>query len=184
MAKIAVIACSTRPGRRGPEVARWVLEHARRRSDAEYELVDLADHPLPLLDEPVQPARNDYRNDHTRAWSAVIRPFDGFVFVTPEYNHAPPASVKNAIDYLFDEWKDKSCTFVGYGAVGATRAIEQLRLIAIGVDMVPTRAQVPVSFFHDFTDGVLTPTPFAENALTHALDRVVVRADALRALRT
>lgn len=173
MLRIAIIIGSVRPQRRGPVVADWVYERAIARRDAAYELIDLADHPLPLLDEPIQPAKGQYANDHTRAWSRVIDSFDGYVFVTPEYNHAPPASLKNAIDYLYAEWNDKAATYVGYGAFGAIRAVEQLRLVTVGVDMVPTRAQVAVSAFTDFTGDAFTPTDFTERALGHALDRVL-----------
>lgn len=181
--RIAIIIGSIRPDRRGPVVANWVYERATTRDDASFELIDLADHPLPMLDEPVQPARNQYANDHTFAWSAVIAPFDGYIFVTPEYNHAPPASLKNAIDYLYSEWNDKAATYVGYGAFGAIRAVEQLRLITVGVDMVPTRAQVAVSAFQDFTDGEFTPTDFTERSLGHTFDRIIARARALRWMR-
>jgi NAD(P)H-dependent FMN reductase len=183
MIRIAIVIASVRPQRRGPVVAQWVLNRALERGDAEYELLDLADHPLPMLDEPIQAVKQKYAHEHTRAWSKVIAAYDGFVFVTPEYNHAPPASLKNAIDYLFHEWNDKAVTFVGYGAVGATRAIEQLRLIAIAVDMVPSKAQVAISAFSEFDGDDFTPAERTEAMLTHALNRLVARAHALRWLR-
>lgn len=184
MVKIAVVLVSTRPGRKGEAVARWVLEQAQQRGDADYELVDLKEHPLPHLDEPIQPSQNQYTHEHTKQWSKLIEPFDGFVFVTPEYNHSVPGVLKNAIDYLYHEWNSKAATFVGYGGVGATRAIEQLRLICSGVDMATTRAQVALSVFTDFEDRVVfAPTDFAHKALHHALDRVVEWSGALREFR-
>lgn len=185
MLKIAIILGSTRPGRRGEQVAQWVLQQAVGRGDAEYEIVDLRDHPLPHLDEPVQPAQNRYSHEHTKAWSRTIDPYDGFIFVTPEYNHGVPGVLKNAIDYLYHEWNSKAATFVGYGAVGGARAIQQLRLIASGVDMATTRADVALSVFTDFEEDRITfaPTEFSHRALHHALERVGEWSGALRELR-
>ncbi|MER5422578.1 NADPH-dependent FMN reductase [Streptosporangium roseum] len=133
MIRIAVIVGSTRPGRRGEAVARWVAEVAGRHAavtagEATVEVVDLAEYGLPLLDEPVPAAFGQYRNAHTVRWAATIDSFDGFVFVTPEYNHSVPAALKNAIDFLYAEWNDKAAGFVGYGIQGGIRAVEHLRL--------------------------------------------------------
>jgi NAD(P)H-dependent FMN reductase len=106
MLKIAIILGSTRPGRNGEAVARWVNEIAQKRTDAEFELVDIADFNLPLLDEPMPPSMGQYTKPHTIAWAEKIGSFDGYVFVTPEYNHATSGALKNAIDFLFNEWKD------------------------------------------------------------------------------
>lgn len=104
MLKFAVIIGSVRPGRVGPQVGQWVFTEAKKRSDAEFELVDLMDFDLPLLDEPLPAQANDqYAHAHTRAWSEVIREFDGYIFVTPEYNHGMPGSLKNALDFLYKE---------------------------------------------------------------------------------
>ncbi len=108
MPRIAVILGSTRPNRRGEPVARWVLEIASLRDDAEFELVDLRDHPLPHLDEPLPPRLRQYQHDHTKEWAETIASFDGFVIVTPEYNSGIAGVLKNAIDYLFEEWRNKS----------------------------------------------------------------------------
>src|SRR6202030_4777921 len=113
MLKIAIIIGSTRPGRNGQAVAKWVYEIARKRSDAEFELVDIKDFNLPLLDEPVPAAMGQYSQPHTNAWAAKIEQFDAFVFVTPEYNHGPSAALKNAIDFLHREWNNKAVGFVG-----------------------------------------------------------------------
>ncbi|RYE86603.1 MAG: NADPH-dependent oxidoreductase [Oxalobacteraceae bacterium] len=129
MIKIGVIVGSTRPGRKALDVANWVLDIAGMRGDALFELVDIQDFKLPLLDEPVPPSMGQYSQPHTLAWAARIAEFDGFVFVTPEYNHATSGALKNAIDFLFKEWNNKAAGFVGYGSVGGARAIENLRLV-------------------------------------------------------
>ena len=108
MIKIGIIIGSTRPGRKAEVVAKWAYDIARKRKDAEFELVDIADFNLPLLDEPMPPAFGQYSHDHTRAWSAKIDSFDGYVFVTPEYNHATSGALKNAIDFLYQEWNNKA----------------------------------------------------------------------------
>ena len=122
MFRLAIIIGSTRPGRNGEAVAKWIYEIARQRKDTEVELVDIRDYNLPLLDEPQPASTGQYTQAHTRKWSEKIISFDGFVFVTPEYNHAPPAALKNAIDYLFHEWNNKSAGFVGYGTMGAVES--------------------------------------------------------------
>src|SRR3989441_7392089 len=129
MLRVAIIVGSTRPGRKGDAVARWVYEIAGSRVDAEFELVDIKEYDLPLLDEPISAIFGQYSNDHTKAWSAKIASFDAFLFVTPEYNHATSGALKNAIDYLYKEWNNKAAGFVGYGGAGRTRAVENLRLL-------------------------------------------------------
>src|SRR6476619_7026946 len=111
MPRIGIILGSTRPNRRGEPVARWVLEISSQREDAEFELVDLRDYPLPHLDEPLPPRLRRYQNEHTKAWSETIASFDGFVVVTPEYNSGAAGVLKNALDYLFDEWRNKAIGF-------------------------------------------------------------------------
>src|SRR5512145_1875939 len=129
MLKVAIILGSTRPGRNGEAVAHWVYEIAQKRSDAKFELLDVRDFNLPLLDEPVPPSMGQYSKPHTKAWAAKIEQFDAFVFVTAEYNHGIPAALKNAIDFLFKEWNHKAAGFVSYGSAGGARAVEQLRLV-------------------------------------------------------
>src|SRR6478736_5103597 len=150
MPRIGVILGSTRPGRRGEQVARWVMDVARRRSDGVFELVDLADHPLPHLDEPLPPNMGRYQNAHTQAWAATIGRFDGFVFVTPEYNHSTSGVLKNAIDFLYAQWNNKAMGVVSYGLVGGARAAEHLRLIAGELQMADVRTNVALSLFTDF----------------------------------
>ncbi len=126
---------STRPGRNGEAGAKWVHEIAQKRSDAEFELVDIKDFNLPLLDEPVPSIMGQYSKPHTKAWAAKIGSFDGYVFVTPEYNHGISGALKNAIDFLFREWNDKAAGFVSYGGAGGARAVEQLRLVMAEVQI-------------------------------------------------
>ena len=116
MLKVAIIIGSTRPGRKAEVVARWVYEIAAKRSDASFELVDIADFDLPLLDEPLPPIMNQYSKPHTKLWAAKIASFDAFVFVTPEYNHSTSGALKNAIDFFYREWNDKAAGFVGTAA--------------------------------------------------------------------
>lgn len=111
-------------------MAQWVHDIASAREDASFELVDIADFELPLLDEEMPPMMGSYSASHTRRWAEKIASFDGFVFVTPEYNHSASGALKNAIDYLFAEWNDKAAGFVSYGAdSGGTRAVEHLRAV-------------------------------------------------------
>src|SRR3977135_2592883 len=132
MIKIAIILGSTRPGRNGEAVAKWVYEVTKRRNDAEFELVDIKDFNLPLLDEPVPPIMGQYSKPHTKRWAAKIAVFDAYVFVTPEYNHGTSGALKNAIDFLFAEWNNKAAGFVSYGGASGARAVEQLRLVPGG----------------------------------------------------
>src|ERR1044071_3026853 len=140
--RIAIIIGSMRPGRNGEAVAKWVYRIAQNRSDAEFELVDIKDFNLPLLDEPVPPSMGQYSKPHTKTWAAKVGSFDGYVFVTPEYNHGVPGALKNAIDFLFREWNDKAAGFVSYGSAGGARAVEQLRLVMGEVMLAGVRATV------------------------------------------
>lgn len=149
--KIAIILGSTRPGRKGDQVARWVLDQAAQRGDAEYELVDLADFPLPHLDEAMPPMMGQYANDHTKQWAAKIGQYDGYIFVTPEYNHSTSGVLKNAIDYLNAEWNNKAAAFVSYGfSSSGTRAVEHLRLVVGELQMADVQRQVAISIPLDF----------------------------------
>lgn len=147
--RIAIILGSTRPGRNGKAVADWVLAQAAGR-EATYELIDLADHPLPLFDEAIPPSAGMYQNEHTKKWAEVIAPYDGYVFVTPEYNHSISGVLKNAIDYLYAEWNDKAAAFVGYGGLGGGRAIEHLRGIAGELQLADIRTQLSFSLITEF----------------------------------
>ena len=184
MTRIGIILGSTRPNRNGEQVAKWVYETASLRSDAEFELVDLRDYPLPHLDEPLPPSMGQYQNDHTKQWSDKIASFDGFVIVTPEYNHSTSGVLKNAIDYLYAEWNNKAVGFVSYGAVGGARAAEHLRLVAGELQMADVRQQVTLSLLTDFENfSVLKPGDYHVAALDTLLDQVVAWSIALAPLR-
>ncbi len=184
MITIAIIIGSTRPGRIGDQVGEWTFKHAQTRSDAKFELIDLKEQNLPLLDEPVPPSRGQYSQPHTIAWSKKISAFDGFVFVTPEYNHATSGALKNAIDFLYNEWNNKSAGFVGYGSAGGTRAVENLRLIMGELQVADVRNQVALSLFTDFENySTFKPDPRHEKSLHAMLDQVVAWARALKSLR-
>ena len=184
MTKIAIILGSTRPGRNGEAVARWVLEQASSRTDAQFELVDLRDHPLPHLDEAVPASMGMYAQPHTKAWAATIAGYDGFVFVTPEYNHGMTGVLKNAIDYLYAEWTNKAAGFVSYGSAGGARAVEQLRLVMGELQIADVRQQVQFSLFHDFESfSTFVPGPQHAAMATVLFDQVVAWAEALQPLR-
>jgi NAD(P)H-dependent FMN reductase len=184
MIKVAIIVGSTRPGRKAEAVARWVQDIAQKRTDAEFELVDIQDYNLPLLDEPVPPAMGKYSHEHTKKWAAKIASFDAFVFVTPEYNHGPSGALKNAIDYLYREWNNKAAGFVGYGSAGGTRAVEQLRLVMGELQVADVRAQVMLSLYTDFENfSVFKPADRHEQSVNSMLDQVIAWGGALKTLR-
>ncbi|MFC4030686.1 NADPH-dependent FMN reductase [Streptomyces polygonati] len=184
MTKIGIILGSTRPGRNGEAVARWVTEIASQRTDAEFELVDLLDYKLPHLDEAYPPSMRQYTQPHTLEWASKIDSFDGYIMVTPEYNHSTSGVLKNAIDFLNAEWNNKAVGFVGYGALGGARAVEHLRLIAGELQMADVRAQVALSLYTDFENfSVFKPSDIQRDALTTTLDQVVAWSAALAPLR-
>ena len=165
-------------------MARWVHDIARRRDDAQFELVDIQDYALPLLDEPAPPSMGQYSHPHTKAWAAKIASFDAYVFVTPEYNHAPSAALKNAIDYLYREWNDKAAGFVSYGSAGGARAVEQLRLVMGELMVADVRAQVMLSLFTDFENfSTFKPDPRHVDEVNAMLDQVIAWGTALRGVR-
>ncbi len=184
MTKIGIIIGSTRPGRNGEAVAKWVHEVASRRTDAEFELVDLLDFNLPHLDEAIPPSAGQYTQPHTIAWAEKIASFDGFVIVTPEYNHSTSGALKNAIDFLFAEWNNKAVGFVSYGSVGGARAVEHLRLVAGELMMADVRAQLALSLMTDFEAySKFLPDERHEQTLGTVLDQVVAWSNALAHLR-
>ena len=184
MIKIGIIIGSTRPGRLGEQVGKWVYEVAKKRADAQFELIDLAEVNLPLLDEPTPPSYGEYSKPHTKAWAARIAPLDAFVFVTPEYNHSTSGALKNAIDFLYAEWNNKVAGFVGYGSAGGTRAVEHLRLIMAELMVATVRKQVMFSLFNDFENfKTFKPGPRAEGSVNEMLDQVITWGGALKTVR-
>ena len=186
---IAIIVGSTRPGRKGTTVGRWVNDQAQQRDDVPgrvaFDLLELEDFDLPLLDEPTVPAAadRDYEVPQTRRWSEAIDSYDGFVFVTPEYNHGVPAALKNAVDVLGPEWADKAIGFVSYGSDGGVRAVEQWRTVAANLMLTDVRAQVSLLVFEDWKDGEFKPLDRREGELQTRLDQLVEMSAAVRTLR-
>jgi NAD(P)H-dependent FMN reductase len=185
MLKIGIITGSTRPNRKSLDVANWVLDIAAKRKDAEYEVVDIKDFDLPLFDEPMPPSMGKYQQAHTKRWAAKIASLDGFVFVSPEYNHGIPGALKNAIDFLFAEWNHKAAGFVSYGAVSGARAVEHLRLVMAEVHVATVRAQVLVSMMTEFENfTTFMPASYQEAAVNTMLDQVVAWSGAMKQLRS
>ena len=184
MLKVGIILGSTRPNRIGEAVAKWVYEHAAKRKDAEFELVDIKDFDLPLLDEPIPPSQGKYSKEHTKRWAKKIASFDAFVFVTPEYNHSTSGALKNAIDFLYAEWNNKVAGFVSYGSANGVRAVEHLRLIMAELQIADVRAQVMLSLFTDFENySTFKPAEHHAGTLATMLDQVVSWGTALRGVR-
>jgi NAD(P)H-dependent FMN reductase len=142
--KIAVILGSTRQKRFGEKPARWIFDELSKRQEVEAEFLDLRDYAIPFYDLPTTPAwlQGEYGNEAVVRWRKKIGETDGFIMVTPEYNHGYSATLKNAIDHVYHEWNNKPVGFLSYGAVGGARAIEQLRLVAVELQMAPIRAAV------------------------------------------
>jgi NAD(P)H-dependent FMN reductase len=182
---IQIILASTRTQRRGAPIACWFTELAAVRGDLSVELVDLAELSLPLLANASPPRGIQSRDDAAHEWSQKVAAADGYVVVTPEYNHGYPASLKNALDHLFSEWSRKPIGFVSYGASGGgVRAVEQLRQVAIELDMVPIRRQIAIArvWTAISEDGELRRPPIDE---AHALlDDIVWWATTLRTGRS
>lgn len=158
--KIAVILGSTRQNRNGAAVADWVIEKAAARTGADYELVDLRDYPMPLFDAPASPAFVPPQDPAVQRWAAKIAEFDGYVFVTPEYNHSFSAVLKNALDSIYTEFNNKTAAFVSYGSFQGARAVEQLRLVASELQLAHVRQQLGFSLFTDFENfSTFAPGP-------------------------
>jgi len=184
MPKIGIIIGSTRPGRNGEAVAKWVYELATKRTDAEFELIDLIDYNLPILDEPYPAVYNTYTQEHTKKWSKKIAEMDGFIFVTPEYNHAVGGALKNAIDFLNVEWNNKTVGFVSYGSAMGVRAVENLRVIVAELQMADVQKGVQLSLFTDFVNfSEFKPHAMHIDVLGTMLDQLISWTNALKPLR-
>ena len=182
--RFAVILGSTRPARKSAKVGEWVLERAGERSDLEAELVDLAEQGLPVFDEPKPPGAGDYQHEHTKRWAALIDSFDGYVFVTPEYNHGIPGVLKNALDFIYAEWGNKVAGFVGYGNTGGARSVEQLRLVMAELRVATVRSAVALSIFTDFDRANnFEPAEMHERRINAMFDELVAWGGALKTVR-
>lgn len=192
--KIAVLAGSTRPSRRAPLVAQWVLDVLGRQpamleGDVTLQGVDLATTDPPMFCEAAPPMTGMYQLESTHHWSALIDDFDAYIFITPEYNHSLPAVLKNAIDHLYSEWNDKAAGIVSYGTAGGVRAGEHLRQVLAEVKVATVRTHVALSVFEDFvSQGPLDVDEFVpranhESALIALGAQLVAWGGALRTLR-
>ena len=161
-----------------------VYNIAKQRHDAEFEVVDIADYNLPLLDESTPALYGQYSHEHTKAWSGKISSFDAYVFVAPEYNHSRSGALKNAIDYLYREWNNKAAGFVSYGGAGGVRAVEHLRSVMAACMIATVATQVPLSLFTSFENfKTLKPSPQREKELNKMLDQLVAWGAAMKTVR-
>jgi NAD(P)H-dependent FMN reductase len=161
-----------------------VYDLLKSRKDAEFEVVDIEEYKLQLLDEPIPPTMHQYSRAHTKTWSDKIASFDAYIFVTPEYNHGTSAALKNAIDFLFHEWNNRAAGFVGYGGAGGIRAVENLRLVMGKIKIADVRAQVTLSLFTDFENfTTFKPHEKHDKAVHLMADEVMAWGGALRTLR-
>jgi NAD(P)H-dependent FMN reductase len=184
MSKIAIVTGSTRPGRVNLGVAEWLLEKGIQRGDADYELVDIADYNLPLLDEAMPAAMGQYSQDHTKAWAAKIAEFDGFIFVTGEYNHSPAPALTNALSYLNNEWANKAAGIVGYGSAMGVRAVEHLRGILSELRIAHVQKQGMFSLFTDFENfSTFKPSEMQAASVEPMFEQVVTWTKAMEYVR-
>jgi NAD(P)H-dependent FMN reductase len=186
MPNLTIIIGSTRPGRAGLAIAQWFAARAKDHGGFDVNVVDLAELNLPMLDEPNHPRLRQYVHQHTKDWSAIVDAADAFVIVTPEYNYGYPAAVKNAIDYLHQEWQHKPIGFVSYGGVAAgTRAVQQLKQVVTTLRMLPVFDSVNIPFHTQFIDqnGTVQANEVMEQAASTMLDELVRTEAALRPLR-
>lgn len=184
MAHIQIIIGSTRPGRVGKKVGEWFLDQVKDIPGNTYELVDLKDLDLPLLDEPEPASSGNYTVTHTKQWSEIIKKGDGYVWVTPEYNHATSPALLDAIDYLYNEWSYKPVAFVGYGGMGGTRAIESLVPVATELRMVPLRDRVHIldPWYSVSEDGQVNPD-YVKGKPERLVEEIVKISGSLQNLR-
>jgi NAD(P)H-dependent FMN reductase len=150
--RVAVVVGSTRPSPIRPDIARWVLRAAQEESTLRYELIDLAEVNLPFLDEPLKAALGLYQHEHTRAWSRIVSSFDGFIFVFPQYNWGYPAPLKNALEFLYHEWKGKPASCVTYGTRGGAKGALQLQGVLDGIHMRQLDDRLEVVITDDAVD--------------------------------
>ncbi|HYO86265.1 MAG TPA: NAD(P)H-dependent oxidoreductase [Dermatophilaceae bacterium] len=184
MTRIGIIVGSTRSSRVGDQVGAWVHGVASQRTDAEFELIDLATFALPVLDEPQMASTGVYEHEHTQRWSAAVGACDGYVFVTAEYNHGVPGALKNAFDFLYREWANKAVGFVSYGAEGGVRAVESWRVIVANAHLADVRGAVHLRRYGgEFRQDVFTPEAHRAKELSALLDQVIAWTRALAVLR-
>lgn len=185
MLSIGIIIGSTRQGRNGEAVAKWVYDFATERNDkASYELVDLADFNLPFYGSAIPEAMQEEAKAHVQAWSEKMASFDGYIFVTPEYNHATSGVLKNALDYLNLEVNNKAAGFAAYGILGGARAIENLRLILGELQVADVRTAITFSLLTDFENmSEFKPADYHAKNANQMLDQLLAWSRALQTVR-
>lgn len=185
MPKLHVVITSTRPNRGGLAVGNWFYEAARAHGAFDVERVDLADFDLPLLDEPEHPRVRRYQNEPTKKWSAKVSEADAFVFVVPEYDYGMPATLLNALHYLFHEWAYKPASFVSYGGIsGGMRSVQMSKMVLTSLKIMPIPEAVAVPFYTKHVkDGVFTPEQPQVDSVKLVMDELLRWANALRPLR-
>lgn len=183
---LTTVVASTRPGRAGKPVADWFTARAAQYDAFTSRVVDLGELALPFYDEPHPPARQQYTKSHTREWSRIVDASDAFVFVTPEYNGAFPATLKNAWDFLAVEWQHKPAGFVSYGGVSAgTRAVQMGKQVAVNLRMLPVGPTVSIPFIDELIDGgAFRAAKIHEAAAEHMLEELERTARVMRRLRS
>ena len=184
MTKIQIIVGTTRPGRVSEQIAKWALEQAQKRSDAEFEIVEVTDYGLPLYDEPTPPKMHNYTNQHTLNWAKKVNEADGYIFITAEYNHGIPASLKNALDFIYEEWTNKAAGIISYGSVGGVRAAEQLRLVLGELQIADVQLNTAINMNTDFENwSVFKPSEGLNEAVANLYNQTVAWTKALEPLR-
>ncbi|GAA1405223.1 FMN reductase [Glutamicibacter uratoxydans] len=184
MSKIAIVTGSTRPGRNNLGVAQWVLEQAQAFGGADYELVDIADFSLPVLDEPFPAAYQNYQNEHTKAFAAKIAEFDGYIFITGEYNHSVQPALANALSFLNVELNNKAAGMVGYGSAMGARAIEHLRGILSELQIAHVQKTGLFSLFTDFENFAnFAPTEQSAASVQPMFEQLVAWTKAMEVVR-
>lgn len=185
--KIAIIISTTRQTRFGEKPTQWIYDIASKRNDIDVEIVDLRDYPMPFFDEVASNAWAPSTNEVAQQWQKKVAEFDGYIFITAEYNRSISAVLKNALDYAYPEWNRKAAAFVGYGSVGAARAIEQLRLICVELQMAPTRTGVHIQgadFMAVWRQGKsLTELEYLQPNVSTMLDELTWWTKALKVAR-
>jgi NAD(P)H-dependent FMN reductase len=184
--QLLIMIASTRPGRVGLPVAQWFEERARAHGAFDIRIADLAELELPFMDEPNHPRLRQYTKQHTKDWSAIVDAADAFAFVMPEYNFGFTAPLKNALDYLNQEWRYKPVGFVSYGGISAgTRAVQMIKQVVTTLRLTPVYEAVSIPFVKQFLDdeGTIRPNDVMTEAAAAMLDELVRYEAALRPLR-
>jgi len=187
MYKLKIISATVRPGRKGPIVAQWITEEARKQGDFEVELLDLGKINLPLMNEPIHPMMRQYEHDHTKQWSAKIEEADAFIFVTAEYDYSYPASLRNALEYLLHEWAYKPAGIVSYsiGAFAGVRAISNLKADLLSLKVVGLAESVNIPLLDQFIseDGQFIPNKIISTSGSLMLNQLVRWTKGLKSIK-